>query len=144
MVASVERTVINLCLDKLGVVVTERDISVAHRIKAGTKEKTRPILVRFSSRRKCDEVYHARRRLFVPRDTVVGEHKGVFISEHLTRGVANLFFEARQLVSVKKLGSAWTNKGLLNIKFTKDYGEKPTVIRSMAELTSKTRGLAVN
>lgn len=142
--ASVESSVLALCSDRLGVRVTERDISVAHRLRAGPKDSSRPIIVRFTSRRVRDDVLRAKKKLFVPRSTnESGNTPGVFISEHLTRSVSTLYFEARKMVREKKIVSAWTNKGLVNIKFTADAAEKPTVIRSLADIHKPRNGLRI-
>ena len=135
--SSVERSVLALCNEKLAISVGPRDISVAHRLKAGKNDKHRPIIVRFTSRRIRDEVLRAKKKLIISpsmssRDST---QDMVFISEHLTRGVSSLFFEARKLVREKRLTAAWTHKGLVNIKFTNNVNEKPTIIQSQAELS---------
>jgi len=58
---SVETNVNSFCRDSLNVTVAPQDISIAHRIKAGPKEATRPIIVCFTSRRVRNEVYQARK-----------------------------------------------------------------------------------
>ena len=58
----------------------------------------------------------------------------MFISEHLTKGASSIFFEARTLVKEKRLAAAWTFRGLVNVKFTTDPQEKPTVVRSVSGL----------
>ena len=142
--ASVESSVIALCTDRLNVTVSYRDIAVAHRLKAGPHDSARPIIVRFTSRKVRDEVLRAKKKLFVPRGSNDGGTKGgVFISEHLTRGVSTLFYEARKLAREKKIFSAWTNKGLVNIKFSADASEKPTIIRSLADLRKPRGGLRI-
>ena len=66
---------------------------------------------------------------------------GIYISEHLTKNVANLYFEARQLAREKKLMAVWTNKGLVNAKFTNDPNEKPTVLRNLGDIYKPRNGL---
>ena len=131
--ASVEASVLKLCNETLSVPVDPREISVAHRLKAGKNDKYRPVIVRFTNRRVRDEVLRAKKKLIVPRNNMTTDSaraEKVFISEHLTRNVSILFFEARKLVKEKKIASAWTHKGLVNIKHTTDAQEKPTVIRA--------------
>ena len=132
---AVEASILALCNDRLDVTVTPRDISVAHRLKSGKNDAHRPIIVRFASRRMRDEVLRAKKKLFVRTDSSSTNTGTVFISEHLTRGVAALFFDARKLVRENKLGSAWTHKGLVNVKFTKEQNEKPTIVRCLADLS---------
>ena len=136
--ASVECSILSLCIDKLGVAVSQSDISVAHRLKAGKSDKHRPIIVRFNSRRIRDEVLRAKKKLMTTpadRSNTDNARDKVFISEHLTRAVSNLFFEARKLVREKRIASSWTHKGLVNIKRTTNPNEKPTIIRSLTELS---------
>jgi len=81
---SVEKTFIAFCHDKLGVDVDSRDISIAHRLKAGTNNSFRLIIVRFTNRRIRNHVYAARKTLKPPKGTR-GSKDAVFISEHLTK-----------------------------------------------------------
>jgi hypothetical protein len=60
---SVKSTVQQFCMDMLGVEVQEQDISIAHRLKAGKKETTRPIIVRFATRRVRNLVLRAKKKL---------------------------------------------------------------------------------
>lgn len=92
---AVESTVVAFVNDSLGVEISPSDISIAHRIKAGPKDTTRPVIVRFTSRKARNAVYNARKSL---KDT---GHK-VFLSEHLTKATSDLFFEARKLLREKK------------------------------------------
>jgi len=48
---SVETTFLEFCRDKLKVSVSSQDVSIAHRLKAGTKDSARPIVVRFTNHR---------------------------------------------------------------------------------------------
>ena len=137
--ASVSLTVLDLCSNVLKIDVEDRDITVAHRLKKGKNDHSRSIIVRFASRRIRDDILRARKKLFPP-STDGGRRAPpkpdqVFICEHLTRTASNTFFAARMLVKGKKLAAAWTYKGLTNIKKTTDPNEKPTVIRSEAELS---------
>ena len=59
--AAVEQTVINFCHDKLNIDIEHSDISVAHRLKKGNGDTTRPILVRFISRKIHDGIMRARK-----------------------------------------------------------------------------------
>ena len=107
--------------------VQPSDISTAHRLKAGPKDKTRPIIVRFTSRRVRNQVYAAKKFL-------KGGTSKVFISEHLTKADSDLFYEARQLLRQKKIFAAWTQNGLVHVRFSPDPTTKATVIRCRADL----------
>jgi hypothetical protein len=60
----------------------------------------------------------------------------VYINEDLTKPVAELFHEARQLIKHKRLHSAWTTGGVLHVKKTEGRGERSVKITSLGELTS--------
>ena len=135
---SVAASILKLCNETLEVPVELREISVAHRLKAGKNDSHRPIIVRFTSRKTRDDVLRAKKKLFTPRGSSSASASAsttrVYICEHLTKNVSTIFFEARKLVKEKKLAAAWTHKGLVNIKYTLDTQEKPTVVRNLAEL----------
>ena len=133
---SVVNSVLNLFNNKMSVSVEPRDISVAHRLKASKNDRFRPVIVRFTSRKIRDEVLHSKKKLYTPRGG--GEEKGrsiddIYISEHLTKSASNLFFEARKLLREKSISAAWTRNGFVNIKFTRNIEEKPTIVKSHAD-----------
>ena len=125
---SVEHSIIKLCTDTLHVNVRASDIAIAHRLKAGARDTCRPVIVRFVNRRVRDEVFRSKKSL---KDSST---RGIYISEHLTKKASNIFFEARKLVKEKKLSSAWTFHGVVNVKFGTDPGERPKTIRTIDEL----------
>jgi hypothetical protein len=128
---ALDQNIIDLCGHHLGVKVDPRDISIAHRLRASDRESCRPVLVRFTSRRIRDAVYRSKKSLkSLPKDA------SIFISEHLTKNASNVFFEARKLVKEKSLAGAWTTHGLVNVKFTSEPSEKPTIIRTSQELSA--------
>jgi hypothetical protein len=130
--AALDSAIIDLCTKNLGVSIDRQDISVAHRLRASAHNRTRPVIVRFTSRRARDSVFRAKKELkSLPRGSPI------FISEHLTRNASTLFFEARKLLKDKRIAATWTTNGLVNIKMTTDASERPTVIRSLTELEAK-------
>jgi len=126
----VESTIIDFCQNSLNIEICQNDISSAHRIVAGLKDTIRPVVVRFTTHRVRDEIYRARKILKDSNDRI-------YISEHLTRQNAELFYEARKLIRLKKLNSAWTLNGLVFVKFTTDPTEKHTLIRRLANLNTR-------
>ena len=60
---SVEGTVLAFLNSTLGVKVDALDVSIAHRLKAGPREKVRPIIVRFANRKIRNDVYRAKKKL---------------------------------------------------------------------------------
>ena len=69
---AVEATALEFFNSTLGVRVTPQDVSIAHRIKAGPKDKNRPIIVRFSNRKTRLAVLRAKKVLKGSSDKVDG------------------------------------------------------------------------
>ena len=124
---SVEETVMAFCSEALGVKVLQQDISTAHRLKAGPKDKIRPIIVRFTNRRVRDVVYHAKKQLKNSR-----EH--IYISEHLTKNNSDLFFESRKLLKDKKIFGTWTQGDQVYVRFSPDPAVRATLIKKSTDL----------
>lgn len=124
---AVELAVIEFCRESLDVNVSSHDISAAHRIRGGGKDKSRPIIVRFASRKVRDEVYSSKMKL-------KGLADKCFISEHLTKAASELFFEARKMLREKKLVSTWTRNGQVLVRFPSDSTKAPKIIRSRQDL----------
>jgi hypothetical protein len=128
--ASVESTVLEFIQSTLGVDIAARDIAIAHRLRAGKNDQTRPIIVRFNNFRSRNLVIGARKKLKDDSHT-----KGkVFISEHLTKLAAELFFDARRMVREKKVFGAWTHNGEIFVKIDNNATTKGTLISCKADL----------
>ena len=125
--ASVEKSVIAFCKDSLKIDVSPSDISTAHRIKGGTKDTTRPVIVRFTNRKVRNLVYGSKKLL-------KGATSQVYISEHLTKTDSDLFFEARRLLREKKIFAAWTMNGLVHVRFSPDPTSRATTVHSRDDL----------
>jgi len=59
----------------------------------------------------------------------------VYISDHLTTAVSELFARARTLVREKKIAASWTYNGRLFIKKSHEASARPIMIRTMEELS---------
>ena len=96
---SVETSVLTFIKVALHVDITPVNISTVHRLKAGTKDTSCPVIVRCTSRRRVrNEVYRAKMRL---RDSTAE----VFVSEHLAKSDADLrhtSYDARKLVKKRR------------------------------------------
>ena len=124
---SVETTIITFCSSALGMTVQPQDISIAHRLKAGTKDKYRPIIVRFASRQVRNAIYSTRKLLKDAKDPV-------YISEHLTKSTSDLFYAARKMLRDKKISGTWTQGGHVFVRFTSDPTERPTLVKCSNDL----------
>jgi hypothetical protein len=126
---AVTSTVVAFFNDVLHVDVAPSDISTAHRMKAGPKDATRPVIIRFSSRRVRDAVFRAKKCL-------KNQTKPIYISEHLTKANSDLFFGSRKLLKKKKIYSTWTQNGLVYVKSSADASSRPVLVKCHADLNS--------
>jgi hypothetical protein len=127
-----EKSVLDLCNNRLHVPIMPQDISIAHRLKKKANS-TEPasVIVRFTNYKARDAVYRARLNL---KGTHGNGHR-VFISEDLTKSTANLFRQARSLVREKTLHAAWTAGGTVFVKQTDNPSCRPKRVTSAADLT---------
>ena len=126
---AVEATTVEFCRDSLNIAVSLQDISSAYRMKPGTKDTTRPVMVRFSSHRIHHEIYQTKKQLKDCREQI-------YISEHLTKPTADLFYETRKLLRDKKIQSTWTQNCRVVVKRSSDPNDEPLVIKCLSDLTN--------
>lgn len=124
---SVATSVISMIETELEVKLQPHDIATAFRMRMGKSDKTRPILVKFSSTHLQGSVMAAKKKLRA-------SNKNIYINEHLTQRTGELFALARNQVKQKKIFSAWTFKGQLFIKLSSDISSKPIIIKSKDDL----------
>lgn len=124
---SVTDTVVEMINRDLHLDIGPGDIGAAFRLKAGGKDKVRPILVKFTSKRARDSILKAKKIL-------KQDEKPIFIYEHLTKEASELFYKTRKLVRDKKIHSTWTRNGQVFIKESSDEGSRPVRIVSATDL----------
>jgi len=129
---STTKLILDLCHNRLGLDLTESEISIAHRIFTMDKDNPRPILVRFTSRRARNLVFMARKSLRLSSSPPMS--MPVYINEHLTKHNAHIYSHARKLVREKKLHSTWTSGGITYIRRTSALEDKALRIRLMEDL----------
>ena len=129
---AVEETIVALCNDRMGISLHARDIAIAHRLKAGPKDRHRPVIVRFASRRARDLVYSSKKTLHVPASD--RSTPRIFVSEHLTKEASALFFEARKAVKDKRIYAAWSHNGQVFVRHTSDQSARPCLLKDTAGL----------
>jgi hypothetical protein len=123
---SFDNIVLDLC-DAVVAGVKLEEVDRCHRVGKAKKNKSRDILVKFTSYRARQKLYTMRTKL---KDEGLG-YQGVFVNEDLTRPRSELLFEARTLVKSKKLAGAWSADGNILIKIEtpgKRAGDEPTFI----------------
>ena len=79
----------------LNITVTPDDIISAFRMKAGPRDKIRPVMVKFKTSQIRDSVMGAKKNLRL-------NNKPIYFSDHLTRAAGELFFSARGWSSNEK------------------------------------------
>ena len=108
------------------ITISPEEIVSAFRMKAGPRDKIRPLLVRFKSSQIRDKVMGAKKGLRLA-------NKPIYLSDHLTRAAGELFFSALALVKQHKIHDAWTFNGQVYIRITNDNA-KPLLIKASNDL----------
>ena len=132
---SLSNYLVAFCNDVLGVKIENKDISIAHRLKAAKYDRVRPVIVRFVSRKTQNAVYSARKLLKNSSDPI-------FISEHLSKAASDLFYDARKMLKEKKIHGTWTQNGHVYVKFSSDPNVRASVVKCSADLTLRPRVLS--
>jgi hypothetical protein len=103
-----ETIFLDLCKKKLKLPnMSANDISVCHRLKKGSRDRYRPMIVRFTSRKARSQVLAARKEL---------RSSNVYINEHLIKPTADMFASTRQLLKQNKIAGTWTWNCKLYVK----------------------------
>jgi hypothetical protein len=124
---------ISFCRSKLHVDVSANDICTAHRLprKSGVPARgPRPMIVRFNNRKTRSRVMAAKKGL--RQDPTCR----VYINEHLTKSVTELFAAARKLQRDKRLFRTWTFNGRVYVKITESPTSRPLLVKSEEHLRS--------
>jgi len=108
--AAAQSSILDLCVNKLGLHLTETDIESSFRIRSAKPGVPRPVIVTFSTRKMRNRVMEKRRELKRQGDRMI------YIGENLTKKASELFFEARNMCKAKRLNSCWTRDGKVYVK----------------------------
>jgi len=127
--------VIDICNNKLGLHVSNDEISSAHRLKPKRGSTAAPIIVRFSRSSSRDTVFHARFQL-KDFNHSSGAASRIYINEDLTDHNRKLFAQARTMMKNKQLQSVWTSGCRILIK---GQDGLITHVRSAAQLRQVVR-----
>ena len=123
----------------VGISVTDGDIDTAHRIGKHVEGKARPIIVKFTTFDRRQDLYQARRKLrsaSAPAGSSLSdaELRQIFLSDSLTKSNRDVMYAARQLKNDGKIAAAWTDAGRMKMRIVADGPTK--VIRSLDDLRS--------
>ncbi len=126
---TIRQTVCDLLNTELNVKISPDDIVTAFRLRSGSNNRIRPVIVKFKNSLLKDSVLRAKRNLQL-------SEKSILIFDHLTRANLELLFSARALLRQKKIHAAWTFNGQVFVKFDDDNLSKPSLIKSSVDLPS--------
>ena len=125
---STDDVAVAIISDNLGISINVDDIERSHRLGPFNKENKRylrsnkkacrPIIIRFKSIRKRQEVFKSKRAL---------KGKQLSISENLTKHCCEIYKAA---IEKYGMGKVWTNEGRITMKM----GERYVTISSMIDL----------
>jgi hypothetical protein len=124
-----ENAFIKFVDERLNIKMDRGDISAAYRIKAGTRDKFRPLIVKFNNMRIRDQIYRSKKQLKREKDSPLPD---AFISEMLSPAATGAFYEARMLLKQQKITSVWTQNCRVFVKYGQN--DKPVIVRNVNEL----------
>ena len=121
-----EGTVIKI-LNCIGVKVSSYKLVAVHRIGRPRKDSTRNVIVRFINRKDAIDCHKNKKQL--PKAKSLGNGFGnIYIIENLCPENKRIFDRCYKLKSQGIIKKLWSFNGVVNIKFSSDYEEKPTKI----------------
>ena len=124
---------IKFCCSKLHVDISSTDICTAHRLprKSGAPAHgPRPMIVRFNNRKARSRVMAAKKVL--RQDSTCR----VYINEHFSKSVTELFAATRKLQRDKRLFRTWTFNGRVYVNITESATSRPLLVKSEEHLRS--------
>ena len=122
------QAVLRLFNGRLGLSISEQDLTNVHYLPVAKIHSRTPIHVKFVSRRIRDS---ARKQL--KASSPPGANR-VFINEHLIHHNAAIFSKARKLFKNKLIHSTWTREGRTYFKLSDNSTEKPRRATSLKDL----------
>ncbi len=122
----VQSKVINLA-EKMKIRLRPTDIREVRRMGPVNENKTRDILVKFTSRRTRDDLYQHRKML-------THETEPIYVNEDLTQRRSQLFYEGRKLRNQGRIFGVWSQQGNILIKVTQNC--QPRAVSSYREIIS--------
>ena len=128
-----DELVLKVVNDNMGLVVERDDIERSHRLgrktDANGRPRTRPVIVRFTTERLRDDVFHARTKL--KNHNTKHRDSPIYINDDLTARRAKLAFDTRILKREKRIEDCWTTFGKVMVKTTTKLIKE---IKSQADL----------
>ena len=127
---NLENTVMDI-LKCIGVEVNSYDIIAVHRLGKKFPSKPRNVICRFINRKHVFDSFKNKKLL--SKTKVLGFNNLYFI-ENLCPVNRYIWNKCNELRSEGLVKSVWSFNGVINIKFTDDYNEKPTLIHHTEDI----------
>ena len=133
--------IIKKVVKKLNIQIGDNDISISHRLPIKQRYpnntqkqeiKIPPIIVKFNSQEKRNEIYNKRKNILQVTDFDIENMKSLYINENLTSLRKSLLFETKKLKKVHGYEFVWTKMG--EIYARKNLKSKVIKISSLNDL----------
>ena len=115
----------------IGVEVVSYDIIAVHRLGKKFPNKSRNVIVRFTNRKNVISSFKNKKLLHKTKEL---GFKNLYFIENLCPVNRYILNKCNELRSEGLVKSVWSFNGLINIKFTDDYNEKPTLIHHTEDI----------
>ena len=124
----------------MNIELEDTHISISHRLPSKLKQtntsdqniKPPPIIVKFTSQKKRNEIYYKRKNIPQISDFEIPQIKELYINENLTNVRKSLLYEARKLKKIQGYNFVWTHMG--DILARKNEKAKVLKICTLADL----------
>ena len=120
----------NLAIDifsKIGVTITSDQISACHKVPTRRKDKRKPVVIKFTSRKQKTEILNAKKNLWTTINVGKEDRDCVFISEHLAPFNKFIFLKCLSVKinknrtdSKRVFKYVWTKNGTTLLRKTDD------------------------
>ncbi|KAK3088300.1 hypothetical protein FSP39_017270 [Pinctada imbricata] len=120
-----DKVIVDLCKDKLGVSITEDDISRSHPIGQPNRQGKVQLIARFRN-------WKIKNNIYVSKKKLRGSDDKIFITEDLTSYRQSIIRYISAAKRDRKIASYWTNDGRIFVKLS-ERGSK-ILIRSVEDL----------
>ena len=135
----------------MNIELEDNHISISHRLPSRLKQtstsneniKPPPIIVKFTSQKKRNEIYYKRKNIPQISDFEIPQMKELYtcINENLTNVRRSLLYEARKLKKIQGYNFVWTHMG--DILARKNEKSKVLKIRTLIAVPARGAGGAI-
>lgn len=104
--------------EKIGVTIKKEDIEACHRIGSRNKDKPKPIIVQFLSRRIRDQIIDGKQKNSATQDDAIknGKTERIFVNENLSPENKEILYETKKVAKEKQYKFVWTRNGKILVR----------------------------